>query len=147
MDYQQQTFSMSNPVFFAPVRNDDVGYIAVLTVMSRRNYGLLVCMCDSDVEQTDLELIGSMVARPLVSRISSFIKSYQVHLGALVERLAPVQSIESYYLKVLAGAEVQLHLPDGYLPKEKEDEIWYVYIAPVDVPFEEFLEPIPKHLN
>jgi hypothetical protein len=147
MEQQGQTLRALNPVFFCPMQVPDAGIIAVMTIMSTTHYGLIVCMYDSDLDRSDLESLRDEIAVPLVNRLPDFVRSYQTQMKTVVGEFASLDMNAEYYLKVLAKSEVLFGWPPGLFPPEKEESIWYIYIAPADVRFEEFVSSSAHYMN
>ncbi len=147
MEQHGQTLRALHPVFFCPMQVPESGIIAVMTIMSMSHYGLIVCMHDSDLDRGDLASLRDEVAIPLVERMHEFAHSYQTSMHGVVGSFATLDPGCEYYLKVLAQNEVLFGWPKGLFPPDKEASIWYIYIAPAGVRFEEFVTTTAHFLN
>ena len=135
-----QQFNYANPVFCCPVEIEDLGVVAVMMLLSRNHYGLIVCMHDSCFDRSDFKSISREVVLPTLENMPLFVDAYKEHMKGMVTEF-PVLSInESYAFRVLDDDEATIRWPEGIFSDDIEDELWHIFIAPINVPMEEFLK-------
>jgi hypothetical protein len=131
-------------LYVVPEEDEDTGVFAVMTVMSEAHYGLIVCMRDSEEFQSfEVDDLCARVVQPWAQQIPYLVELYQERFREMVGTFPPLRMDVPFSFEIVGikNMNLTLRMPEGRMSPDHgpRGETQYLFIAPVGVPFEEFI--------
>jgi hypothetical protein len=138
-----------NPILYIPLRENESGIFALMLLMSMSHYGLVICMHTSErFEELEIEEIATQIVFPFTQEMPHFVGRYRERLQEVVHRFVTLSPVDSYDFEILDYNAIGfLPIEGDPAPRHDSRTARYIFVAPADVPFEEFVVASSLFLN
>ena len=138
-----------NPILYHEIEENWVCMFSVMTIMSHTHYGLVLCIRDSsDLQSLDMDEIGAEIVMPFVLEMEYWVDKYFEQMQGVVLNFPALDPHTSYDFEMLEFNRLHFSALDGTdSPHGTEGANQYIFVAPTDVQFEEFVVDSARFLN
>lgn len=130
----------ANPILYLHVKTESMGTLPAFVLMSRENYGLVICVDGSDeFDQLSLAEIGEIIVAPIVQYMPKFVSAYKEYVTEDGIYFPEFQMKRAFDYAILDASKIQListvKLPPGTLTENTR----YIFAAQENVRLDEFV--------